>query len=86
MPESNPTNAQTLVIDTDEFSFETLGQENGYATIIKFKLDNPRVTPGDVLLILTGSDICFHGMISNVEDGYATASDPRGSLLPAQVH
>ena len=86
MPQNSPTNAQTLVIDADAFSFETLGQENGYATIVRFKLENPQVTPGDVLLILTGTDICFHGMISSVEDGYGTASDPRGSLLPAQIH
>jgi hypothetical protein len=86
MPESSPTNSQTLVIDSNEFKFETLSDENGYATVIKFKLENPQVSAGDVLLILSGSEVYFHGLIGRVEDGYATASDPRGSQLPARTH
>ena len=86
MADSNPVNAQTLVIDANDFSFETLGDENGYATVVKFKLENPQVLPGDVLLILAGSEICFHGIIGKIEEGYATASDPRGSTLPARTH
>lgn len=86
MPENSPTNSQTLVIDSNEFTFETLSDDNGYATVVKFKLENPQVTAGDVLLILSGSEICFHGLIGKIEDGYATASDPRGSQLPARTH
>ncbi len=86
MADTNPVNAQTVVIEANDFLFETLGDENGYATVVKFKLENPQVLPGDVLLILSGSEICFHGIIGKVEDGYATASDPRGSTLPARAH
>lgn len=86
MPENSPTNSQTLVIDSNEFTFETLSDDNGYATVVKFKLENPQVTAGDVLLVLSGSEICFHGLIGKIEDGYATASDPRGSQLPARTH
>ena len=86
MSEQSTVNSQTLVIDSSEFSFETLSDENGYATVVKFKLENPQVTAGDVLLILSGSEICFHGLIGKIEDGYATASDPRGSQLPARTH
>jgi hypothetical protein len=86
MPENNSTNSQTLVIESSEFSFETLSDENGYATVVKFKLENSLVSAGDALLVLAGSEICFHGLIGKIEDGYATASDPRGSQLPARTH
>jgi len=37
-----------------------------------------------VLLVLSGGDIHFHGMIGIIsEDGSAVATDRRGSLLPA---
>lgn len=81
----NANNSQTYVVDADEFSFETVEQQNGQATVIRFRLDNPRYHAGDVLLVLSGSDIHFHGMIGSLADGWATASDPRGSLLPATV-
>ena len=67
-------------------SFEALEQQNGLATVLKFKLENPSVIPGDVLLILAGEEIQFHGLIGRVEDGWATASDRNGSMLPAGVH
>jgi len=35
--------------------------------------------------VLSGDDITFHGIIGKIEDGFAFASDPRGSLLPAGV-
>jgi len=79
-------NSQTLVIDAEEFDFETMEQRNGIATVIKFKLDNPGVRMGDVLLILSGSEIQFHGFIGGIEDGYAIAADRNGSLLSAAVH
>ena len=86
MPENITTNAQTLVINSDEFSYSTIEKENGFATLVKFRIDNPQVTPGDVLLILSGEDILFHGIIGGIDDGYALASDRRGSQLPAQMH
>jgi len=83
---SQPGNSQTLVIDFPELTYEPLEEENGVATVVRFKLDNPGVQPGDVLLVLSGEDIQFHGFINNVADGWATAADKRGSALPASVN
>lgn len=87
MPEEQKTanNSQTYVVSADDFEFETIEQENGQATVVRFKLDDPRYQAGDVLLVLSGSDIHFHGMIGKIGDGYAVASDHRGSLLAATV-
>ncbi len=79
-------NSQTLVIDAEEFVFETIEQHNGIATVVKFKVENPDVRLGDVLLILSGTDIHFHGFIGGIEEGYAMAADRNGSLLPASAH
>jgi hypothetical protein len=78
-------NSQTYVVDAKDFSFETMEQENGQATVVRFRLDNPRYHAGDVLVVLSGSEVHFHGMIGRLADGWATASDRRGSLLPATV-
>ena len=78
-------NSQTYLVDYDDFAFETLEQENGQATVIRFQLDDPRFHAGDVVLVLSGSDIHFHGMIGSLAEGWAVASDRRGSLLPATV-
>jgi hypothetical protein len=78
-------NAQTVVVDADGFEFETLEASNGTATVIRFRIENSHVVPGDVLLVLSGSDIHFHGMIGIIENGYGVATDRRGSLLPATV-
>jgi hypothetical protein len=78
-------NSQTYVVDAHDFSFETMEQENGQATVVRFRLDNPRYHAGDVLVVLSGSEVHFHGMIGRLADGWATASDRRGSLLPATV-
>ena len=84
MPEQqNANNSLTYLVGADDFDFETLEQENGQATVVRFKLDDPRYHAGDILLVLSGSDIHFHGMIGQIGDGYAIASDHRGSLLPA---
>lgn len=87
MPDEQRTasNSQTYLVDADEFTFETIEQQNGQATVVRFPLDNPRYNAGDVLLVLSGSDVHFHGMIGSIADGYATATDRRGSLLPATV-
>ncbi|PWT94549.1 MAG: hypothetical protein C5B55_02500 [Blastocatellia bacterium] len=78
-------NSQTYAVGAEDFEFEALQQENGQATVIKFRLDDPRYHAGDVLVVLSGSEIHFHGMIGQILDGFAIASDHRGSLLPATV-
>ena len=87
MPEEQRTanNSQTYLVDADNFVFETIEKENGQATVIRFQLSDPRYHAGDVVLVLSGSEIHFHGMIASIADGWATASDKRGSLLPATV-
>ena len=81
---SQISNSQTVLFGVDDFEFEALEQNNGVATVVKFKLDEQgRYNAGDVLVVLSGTEIHFHGMIGKIEDGYAIASDPRGSLLPA---
>ena len=88
MPEERPSytnNSQTVVVDADTFEFETLEESNGHATVVRFTVENPDVRAGDVLLVLSGSDIHFHGMIGIIEDGRGVATDRRGSLLPATV-
>ncbi len=88
MPENQNqnVNSQTLVIDKNQFRFDTVEQLNGIAIVVRFKLDNPEVKPGDVLLILSDSEIHFHGFIGKIEDGWAIATDRSGSMLPARVH
>ena len=84
--QSDYTNtSQTVVVDADAFEFEVLEQENGVATVVRFPIENKEVRAGDVLLVLSGSDIHFHGMIGRTEDGHGIATDRRGSLLSATV-
>lgn len=88
MPEgpNYTNNAQTVVVDAATFDFEVVETLNGHATVVRFNISNPHVRAGDVLLVLSGTDIHFHGMIGIVnEDGTAVATDRRGSLLPATV-
>jgi len=82
-PQRTATHVQTYVVDADGFDFETIEQDNGQATVIRFGLDDPRYHAGDVLLVLSGTEIHFHGMIGRMGDGLAIATDRRGSLLPA---
>jgi hypothetical protein len=84
-PQRTATHVQTYLVDADSFSFETLEQENGQATVVRFPLDDIRYHAGDVLLVLSGTDIHFHGMIGKIADGFAIATDKRGSLLPVSV-
>jgi hypothetical protein len=84
-PQRTATHVQTYVVDANDFSFETVEQENGQAIVVRFPLNDPRYQAGDVLLVLSGTDIHFHGMIGKLGDGWAIASDRRGSLLPATV-
>jgi hypothetical protein len=85
MPDEQRTanNSQTYLVEADSFDFETLEQENGQATVVRFRLDDPRYHAGDVLLVLSGTEIHFHGMIGSLGEGWAVAADRRGSLLPA---
>ena len=76
---------QTLSFNTDTFEYEAVTSENGNATVIKFPVDDKKVSPGDVVVVVSGEDISFHGMIGKIEDGYAYVADPKGSLLPAGV-
>jgi hypothetical protein len=78
-------NSQTYVVAADDFCFETLEQENGQAIVVRFHLNDLRYHAGDVLLVLSGTEVQFHGMIGRLVDGWATASDRRGSRLPATV-
>jgi hypothetical protein len=74
-------NSKTLVIETKDFRFTPIEQANGLATAVRFQLSNPFVRPGDVLLVLTGSEVHFHGLIRLIEAGWAIATDFH-SLLP----
>jgi hypothetical protein len=77
---------QTLSFNTDTFEYEAVSSDNGNATIIKFVVDQKLCSPGDVVVVVNAEgDISFHGLIGKIEDGYAYASDPKGSLLPAGV-
>lgn len=76
---------QTISFNADNFEYESVAQENGNATVIRFPIDERRYSPGDVVVVVAGDDINFHGIIGKIESGYAYASDPRGSLLPAGV-
>jgi len=42
-------NSQTYVADADTFQFETMEQANGQATVIRFRLEDPRYHAGDVV-------------------------------------
>ena len=78
-------NSQTYVVSADDIAFEALEQENGQATVIKFRLEDPKYHAGDVVVVLSGSEIHFHGMIGQLAEGWAIASDHRGSLLATTV-
>ena len=81
----NANTSQTYVVNAADFVFEPLEAENGQATVIRFRLEDPRYFAGDVLVVLSGSEIHFHGMIGKLSDGWAIATDRRGSLLAATV-
>ncbi len=77
---------QTLSFNADTFEYDVVTSENGNATIIKFPVDQKLNSPGDVVVVVSETgDISFHGIIGKIEEGYAYASDPKGSLLPAGV-
>ena len=77
--------SQTLSFNADTFDFETVANESGNATVIRFPVDDKKVSPGDTVVVVSGDDIQFHGIIGKIDGGIAYASDPKGSLLPAGV-
>ena len=81
-----PPHSRTLAVEAEDFSYQTVQQQNGRASVIRFELKNPEIKPGDVLLVLSGSDILFHGLISRVDRGWATSGDRDSLLLPGTVH
>ena len=76
---------QTLSFNADTFEYDTVAHDNGNATIIKFPIDEKKYSPGDVVVVVSGEEITFHGLIGKIENGFAFASDPKGSMLPAGV-
>jgi hypothetical protein len=76
---------QTLSFNAEHFDYESVEQTNGNATVIKFEVDQSKVSPGDVIVVLDEGEIVFHGMVGAIEDGTAIASDPKDSLLPATI-
>jgi len=76
---------QTISFNADRFEYDVVAQDNGNATIIKFPIDEKKYSPGDVVVVVSGEEISFHGIIGKIEEGFAFASDPKGSLLPAGV-
>ena len=77
-------NSQTLWAELGELNYEVLEQERGLATVIRFELHNQTIKIGDVLVVMDGSEIRFHGMIGKIDDsGWAVAVDRRGSSIAA---
>lgn len=76
-------NSQTLCVELSELDFEALESAAGHATVIRFRVHNETIRFGDVLLVLEGPEIRFHGRIGNVdEQGWAVAADRAGSSIP----
>ena len=85
MPDSQKQggNSQTLCVEIGDRAFEAVEQDQGHATVIRFQLLNQSINIGDVLVVLDGSEVRFHGMIGAIEDGgWAVAADRRGSTIP----
>jgi hypothetical protein len=77
-------NSQTLCTELADLQFETVERSEGHSTVIRFRIENRAVKIGDVLLVLEGDEIRFHGLIGSIDDkGWAVAADRRGSTIPA---
>jgi hypothetical protein len=86
MPDSarQTGNSQTLCVELKDLYFEALERREQIATVIRFRLENHDVRVGDVLVVLDGDDIRFHGIIGTIEgSGWAVAADRRGSSIQA---
>jgi hypothetical protein len=81
--EAQGGNSQTLCTELADLQFETMESSGGHSTVIRFRLDNRSVRMGDVLLVLEGDEIRFHGLIGSIDEkGWAVAADRRGSTIP----
>lgn len=78
--------SKTLAVEVEGFSYQTVQQQNGRASVIRFELRNPEIKPGDALVVLSGSDILFHGLIMKVDQGWATCGARDSLLMPDTVH
>jgi hypothetical protein len=79
-------NLQTFFTDVSDLKFEAVEQDQGNATVIRFQMPDQPLMRGDILVVLREQEILFHGMIRTVEhEGWAVASDTRGSTLPARL-
>ena len=76
---------QTISFNADNFDYESVAQESGNATIIKFPINEKQYSPGDVVVVLSKDEVVFHGIIGKIENGFAFASDPKDSLLAAAI-
>jgi len=72
--------AKTLCFLRAGFEFEALATDSGKATVIRFEFDNPHYAAGDVLAIMDGEEILFHGLIVQITDKFAVAVDRRSLL------
>jgi len=80
-------NSQTLCVELSELLFEAIEEKNGFATVIRFRLHDIDVKMGDVLLVLEGAEIRFHGMIGKIDEaGWGLAADRCGSTIPITIH
>ena len=83
--QNQTTQSQTLVEQVEQIRFETLEERNGFSTVIKFKIENDDARAGDILLVLAGTEIQFHGFIGKIEDGWGIAMDRTGSVLSVKA-
>lgn len=81
---NSSSNSQSMVVEKSDFDYITLAERDGMTKELKFQIMNPEARPGDVLIVLDGSEVCFHGFIAGITDGWGFASDPGVSLLPAR--
>ncbi len=78
-------NLQTVFVDLSEFQFETVEQAEGKATVIRFQIPGQALLRGDILVVLDGAEIRFHGAVTAVNtSGWAQARDCRGSTMPVR--
>ena len=50
---------QTISFNADTFEYESVTQENGNATIIRFPIDEKLYSPGDVVVVVAGEDMAL---------------------------
>ncbi len=72
-------------MELPELCFETVEKIADHAAVIRFRLKNLDVKLGDVLLVLDGTEVRFHGLIQSIDNGWAVAADRRGSTIPVTV-